>query len=50
MTKLIEGKKSPEKGFNFREMFYYWTIMLIIGYTVRAIIALSNSQEFINIL
>ena len=50
MTKLIEGKKSSEKGFDFREMFYYWTLMLIIGYTVRAIMALSNGQEFINLL
>ena len=35
---------------NFREMFYYWTICLMITYTLRAIIGLITHNEIISII
>lgn len=48
--KLIENKNQCKIDFDFREMFYYWTILLMIGYTLRAIIALKNGETIISLL
>ena len=47
--KYLIGNK--ENGIiNLREMFYYWTICLMITYTLRAIIGLINHSEIISIV
>ncbi len=45
--KYLLGNK--EEGIiNLREMLYYWTICLMVGYTLRGIIALINNESIIN--
>ena len=40
---------SKENGIiDLREMLYYWIICLMIGYTLRGIIALINNESIIN--
>ena len=34
---------------DLREVLYYWIMCLIIGYTLRGVIALSNNEQFINL-
>lgn len=48
MKYLIGNKK--DGIIDFRESLYYWILFLIILYTLRAIIALSNGEEYIYLL
>lgn len=46
MNYLIGNKKNGI--INLREILYYWILFLMIGYTLRGIIALINNESIIN--
>ena len=47
--KYLLGNK--EEGIiNLREMLYYWIICIMIGYTLRGIIALINNESVISLI
>jgi hypothetical protein len=47
--KYLLGNK--EEGIiDLREMLYYWTICIMIGYTLRGIIALINNESVISLI